>query len=280
MIWAMQRITSDYKEVIMTPKQESRSLPNTGRSRGGRSRWAMLRWRGRCRIRRLGALVECHLHTVAVLRPRRSPQSKMEMPPDEPTSICSFKQIAYNPRIWRLTTMPLFICRWQNGDFSAVHARSREDAIILLDEVGNAEQCELFAVRDFMVHFHLHDEVTDLEEMIPVELEGFGEDTFDMLCDRLYPVYQQAIIKAEEGWPEDKEVPQEKEDAALKDVNEALTTERWRQWGAKEPEISDDPEAAWLQAFVHDFPRAAAERVVKTNRRQIIEMPPSTDEVQ
>lgn len=143
-----------------------------------------------------------------------------------------------------------------------------------------AKPIRLFAVRDFMVHFHLHDEVTDLEEMIPVELEGFGEDTFDMLCDRLYPVYQQAIIKAEEGWPEDKEVPQEKEDAALKDVNEALTTERWRQWGAKEPEISDDPEAAWLQAFVHDFPRAAAERVVKTNHRQIIEMPPSTGEVQ
>jgi hypothetical protein len=127
------------------------------------------------------------------------PAVKVEMPPDEPASICTFKQIAYNPRIWRLTTMPLFICRWQNGDFSAVHARSREDAIILLDEVGNAEQCELFAVRDFMVHFHLHDEVTDLEEMIPVELEGFGEDTFDMLCDRLYPVYQQAIIKGRGG---------------------------------------------------------------------------------
>lgn len=176
--------------------------------------------------------------------------------------------------------MPLFICRWQNGDFSAVSANSREDAIILLDEVGNAEQCELFTVKDFMVHFHLNEEATDFEEMIPVELEGLGEDTFDMLCDRVYPVYTKAIRKAEDGWPEDEEVPQQKVDAALKDVNDALTTERWRQWGAKEPEVSDDPEAAWLQAFVHDFPKAAAERVVKTNRRQIIEMPPSTDNIQ
>ena len=174
--------------------------------------------------------------------------------------------------------MPVFICRWQNGDFSAVSARSREDAIILLDEVGNAEGCELFEVKDF--HFHLNEQATDLEEMIPVELEGFGEDTHDMVCDRLYPVYQQAINRAEKGWPEDEEVPQEKLDAALKEANEALTTERWRQWGAKEPEISDDPEVAWLQAFAHDFPKAAAERVVKTNRRQIIEMPPSTGKVQ
>jgi hypothetical protein len=176
--------------------------------------------------------------------------------------------------------MPLFICRWQNGDFSAVSARSRDDAIILLDEVGNAEEGELFTVKDFMVHFHLNDEATDLEEMIPVELEGFGEDTHDMLCDRVYPVYSQAIIRAEDGCPEDEEVPQETVDAALKDVNDALTTERWRQWGTKEPEISDDPEAARLQMVVHNFPRAAAERVVKTHHREIVQMPPSTGEVQ
>ena len=51
--------------------------------------------------------------------------------------------------------MPLFICRWQNGDFSAVSARSKETAIELWDEVGNAEDCEVFAVKDFIVHFEL-----------------------------------------------------------------------------------------------------------------------------
>jgi len=32
--------------------------------------------------------------------------------------------------------MSLFICRWQNGDFSAVSAASREEAITLPDETG------------------------------------------------------------------------------------------------------------------------------------------------
>jgi hypothetical protein len=54
--------------------------------------------------------------------------------------------------------MPLYICRWQNGAFSAVSAASKTDAIALLDEVGNADVCELFTVKNFMVHFSLKQE--------------------------------------------------------------------------------------------------------------------------
>ena len=75
--------------------------------------------------------------------------------------------------------MPLFICRWQNGDFSAVSASSRDEAIELLDEVGNAEVCELFTMKNFMVHFRLKQETDEIDEIIPVELEGFGEETVD-----------------------------------------------------------------------------------------------------
>ena len=39
--------------------------------------------------------------------------------------------------------MSLFICRWQDGDFSAVSAASRDEAMELLDEVGNADVAEL-----------------------------------------------------------------------------------------------------------------------------------------
>ena len=35
--------------------------------------------------------------------------------------------------------MPLFTCPWQNGDFSAMSARSRENAIELLDEVRSCK---------------------------------------------------------------------------------------------------------------------------------------------
>ncbi len=88
--------------------------------------------------------------------------------------------------------MPLFICRWQNGDFSAVSASSRDEAIELLDEVGNAEVCELFTVKNFMVHFCLKQEASEIDDLVPVELEGFGEGTVDILCDRVYPAYFKA----------------------------------------------------------------------------------------
>lgn len=177
--------------------------------------------------------------------------------------------------------MPMFICRWQNGDFSAVSARSRVDAIALLDEVGNAEECELFTVRNFVVHFKLRKEAEDLDEVVPVELEGFGEDTEDMLCKRVYPIYDKASTEATEDWPDEgTEIPQEKQEAAWKRVNDALITERNREWGMKKPVLSDDPQAAHLQEL-GNFPKSVVERAVREHRRrQIVEMPPKTDKIQ
>jgi len=95
--------------------------------------------------------------------------------------------------------MPLFVCRWQNGDFSAASAGSREEAIELLAEIGNAEACELFAIDNFMVHFHTSNEADNFEEMLPVKLGGFGEQTHRMLCERMYPAYCAAISASETG---------------------------------------------------------------------------------
>lgn len=177
--------------------------------------------------------------------------------------------------------MPLFICRWQNGDFSAVAASSREQAIMLLDEVGNAEVCELFKMENFMVHFHLKEKADDREEKVPVELGEFGEETYDMLCDRVYPVYAKAATDADEDWPDDEQVPPEKVDTAFNKLNDALSAERDCQRGAKRPEISNDPAAAHLQRVGHDIPKAVAERVVKERRhRQVVEMPTGSDKVQ
>src|SRR5215472_10389383 len=108
--------------------------------------------------------------------------------------------------------MPLFICRWQNGDFSAVSAASRDEAMELLDEVGNADVADVFTVRNFMVHFQLKEEADDVEELVPVELEGFGEETYDILRQRVYPVYSKASDEADEDWPATGEVPKEKRD--------------------------------------------------------------------
>jgi hypothetical protein len=124
--------------------------------------------------------------------------------------------------------MPLFICRRQNGDFSAASARSREEAIELLAEVGNAEICEVFAVDNFMVHFHVKTKADDFEEMLPVKFGGFGEQTHRMLCERMYPAYCGAISEIDKDRPNDDDVPKEKLNAAWKLLNDALSTERNR----------------------------------------------------
>lgn len=49
--------------------------------------------------------------------------------------------------------MSIYICRWPNGDFSAVSAPSMLEAILLLDDVGSASPDQLFAVKEFTVHF-------------------------------------------------------------------------------------------------------------------------------
>jgi hypothetical protein len=177
--------------------------------------------------------------------------------------------------------MPLYICRWQNGDFSAVSAASKTDAIALLDEVGNADVCELFTVKNFMVHFSLKQDTDEVDDFVPVELEGFGEETVDILSARVYPDYFKAAITEGENWPDHDEGSQEKVDAVLQNLNAALVKERTRQWGGKRPKISDDPEAAHLQKAGLDLPKTMAERTVNERRhRQFIEMPPKTDKVQ
>ena len=45
--------------------------------------------------------------------------------------------------------MPLFLCRWPNGDCSVVWASNKEDAIVELDQVGKAEGCPIVQVRTF-----------------------------------------------------------------------------------------------------------------------------------
>ena len=178
--------------------------------------------------------------------------------------------------------MPLFICRWQNGDFSAVSASSKRDAIELLDEVGNAEVCELFTMKNFMVHFRLKQETDEIDDFVPVELEGFGEETVDTLCDRVYPDYFDASITEGENWPDEEVATPEHVTATLRSLNEALVKERTRQWGKiKEPEISNDPEAARLQKAGLDLPKTMAERTAKEHRhRQFLNATPKTDKVQ
>jgi hypothetical protein len=137
--------------------------------------------------------------------------------------------------------MPLFICRWQKGDFSAVSASSREEAMELLDEVGNADVAEGFTAKRFMVHFQLKKQVVSMEDPMPIDLEGFGEETYDTRCERVYPVYSKASMRVRNDLHANDDVPKEEYDAALKVLNDALAVERMRNGDSKKPQLSDNP---------------------------------------
>ena len=89
--------------------------------------------------------------------------------------------------------MPLYLCRWPNGDFSFVSAANKEAAVEILDEIGNAEGCPLRVVKEFMVHFYLADEGT-------FEFEGFGEVTQEAIW-KIYPILDQTLDQIVEDNP-------------------------------------------------------------------------------
>ena len=89
--------------------------------------------------------------------------------------------------------MPLYLCRWPNGDFSFVSAANREAAVEALDEIDNAEGCPLSVVREFMLHSRLADDGS-------FEFEGFGEATEDAIW-RAYPILDETIDQIREEDP-------------------------------------------------------------------------------
>jgi hypothetical protein len=138
----------------------------------------------------------------------------------------------------------------------------------------------VFTAKRFMVHFQLKKQIDDLEEPVPVDFEGFGEETYETLRERVYPVYNKASMRVHDELHANGDLPEQEYNGALKVLNEAVVTERTRNWDSKKAELSDDPQVAELQKQV-DVPRPMAEQVVKERRRRaIVEMPPSTKKVQ
>ena len=81
--------------------------------------------------------------------------------------------------------MPVFVCRWPDGDCSLVFARSKEAAIERLDEVGNAEGCPAEPAPEFLITLHLQDDGT-------VTVDEFG-DGMEGIWEFLYPLLSQAF---------------------------------------------------------------------------------------
>jgi hypothetical protein len=85
--------------------------------------------------------------------------------------------------------MPLYMVRWPNGDLSFVKARNKDDACILLDEVGDANGCPIKAIRDddeFMVHLQLADSGF-------LEMQEFGELMHQAVYSWAYPILDKVL---------------------------------------------------------------------------------------
>jgi hypothetical protein len=152
--------------------------------------------------------------------------------------------------------------------FRAVSASSREEAMELLDEVGNADVAEVFTTKRFMVHFQLKKQVDNIEELVPVDFEEFGEETYDMLRERVYPVYSKASMRVHDELDVDGDAPEQEHNAELQVLNDAVVTERMRNLDSKKRRFSDDADVAELQKEL-DVSRPMAEQAKRT--------PPSRD---
>jgi hypothetical protein len=98
--------------------------------------------------------------------------------------------------------VPLYICRWPNGDFSAVSARDPNEAAYLLSEVGPVGEAKLFDLANFMVHFSLPKKMNteNWDKMLPpLRLDGFGAQTLCFLWDHIYPEFEKATNAVLEG---------------------------------------------------------------------------------
>lgn len=94
--------------------------------------------------------------------------------------------------------MPLYLCRWENCDFSIVHAKSKDHALEMLDEIDNAEGLPLYPITDFMAHFRLTNQGR-------VELEGFGEEFGDHVREQVHPFLGGLDVSPDDPSPEDQE---------------------------------------------------------------------------
>ena len=145
--------------------------------------------------------------------------------------------------------MPVFLCRWPNGDFSVVKAANKGEAIEFLDEVDNAEDCSVTALRDFMAHFRLRDDGQ-------FELESLGDAADSEIMEGSYPVLNNAYLNKT-------------------DMKEAVTKERERLWPKDETPKKGKNEPGTLVGrdvkAKSDMPTSMIDRIVKEVAREKLE---------
>ena len=87
--------------------------------------------------------------------------------------------------------MPVYLCRWPNGDCAFVSARNKSDACFTLDlEIAEAEESQLVELKDNLL---LGLKLKDNGEL---ELEHIGDHTQEAL-NGVYPLLAEALGQTE-----------------------------------------------------------------------------------
>jgi len=119
--------------------------------------------------------------------------------------------------------MAIYLCRWPNGEFSIVSAKTKSDAIELLDEWGNAEQASLTRMQDCMFDFRRDDEGR-------IDLADIGEASYDHIMGTCYPELERVLETAE--WDDTGQVYSAD---SSKRIRAAVESERTRLWSNQPP---------------------------------------------
>lgn len=112
--------------------------------------------------------------------------------------------------------MPLYMCRWPNGDLSFVSARNKTEAVAIgrLDEFDACEESWLIQVPDFfMLDFRLDD-------VGRLELQQIGEELEEFIYSKAYPALSDVVLSHNGA--------EEQTDAYLAALREAVQKERER----------------------------------------------------
>lgn len=143
-----------------------------------------------------------------------------------------------------------FLCRWPNGDLSIVSAHDRNEAIIILDEIGDATEAELFETNNLFINFTL----TDPGHL---EFENFAESFDADVMEKCYPL----ILKA-----------QMEDEDETEDYTQAVIAERLRLGQVQVQETDELAKIcslpAWLRTMLSTSPPQS--RHISNNCRYLI----------
>jgi len=153
------------------------------------------------------------------------------------------------------------MCRWPNGDVAFVSASNKEDAVVMLDELGNAELAELRQIRDFMVDFRL----TDDGEL---DFHAFGESVLDDIWERAYPLLAQTRLTAATDDAGELTL------AGQETIREAVRAERQRLHGKRKRRLVDTELGKSIQSQL-DAPAVLVNRYVKQAASEVLKKTPT-----